>query len=86
MTRRANAIRDNQYFTEHFRNFGIGKRSIEVSLAVKYDAELWVIHVIDSWAHGWNFPAMPFEREHRYEMDKIRAELDNIIANELKRG
>ena len=30
-----------------------------VSLAEKYDAELYVIHVVDTlWLQGWNLPMM----------------------------
>jgi universal stress protein A len=58
-----------------------------VSLAVKYGAELSVIHVVDTlWLEGWNMPTMSLTEERRKDMEKIKAELDNIIADETKPG
>ena len=58
-----------------------------VSLAAKYGAELSVIHVIDTlWSQGWNLPTMSQEESREKEMERIQAELDNIISDETKRG
>ena len=58
-----------------------------VSLAEKYGAELYVIHVIDTlWLQGWNLPIMSQEEGRRKEMERIKAVLDNIIGVETKRG
>jgi nucleotide-binding universal stress UspA family protein len=58
-----------------------------VSLAAKYDAELSVIHVIDTlWLQGWNLPIKSLAEEHRKDMEKIKAELDNIIDDETNGG
>ena len=58
-----------------------------VSLAAKYDAELSVIHVVDtSWMQGWNLPMMLHEEEHQNEMERIKAELNSIINREKKGG
>ena len=58
-----------------------------VSLAAKYDAELSVIHVVDtSWMQGWNLPMMLHEEEHQKEMERIKAELNSIINREKKGG
>lgn len=58
-----------------------------VSLAAKYSAELSVIHVIDKlWAQGWNLPIMSQADERRKDMERIRAELDNIIGDETDEG
>jgi len=58
-----------------------------VSLAAKYGAELSVIHVIDTlWLQGWNLPTMSQYEARGKEMERIQAELDNIISDETKRG
>jgi nucleotide-binding universal stress UspA family protein len=57
-----------------------------LSLAAKYGAELSVIHVIDTWLQGWNFPMMSQAEERRKDMERIKAELDNIIDGETKGG
>lgn len=58
-----------------------------VSLAAKYGAELSVIHVIDTlWSQGWNLPTMSQEESREKEMERIQAELDNIIRDETKKG
>jgi nucleotide-binding universal stress UspA family protein len=58
-----------------------------VSLAAKYGAELSVIHVIDTlWRQGWNLPTMSLAEERRKAMERIKAELDNIIDGETKGG
>ena len=58
-----------------------------VSLAAKYGAELSVIHVIDTlWLQGWNMPGISQVEERRKEMEGIKAELDNIIDGEAKKG
>jgi universal stress protein A len=58
-----------------------------VSLASKYDAELFVIHVVDnSLLHGWNFPMGFYEEEHRKYLNQIQAELNGIINREKKSG
>jgi nucleotide-binding universal stress UspA family protein len=58
-----------------------------VSLAAKYSAELSVIHVIDKlWAQGWNLPVISQAEERRKDVERIRAELDNIIGGETDEG
>ncbi len=58
-----------------------------VSLAAKYGAELSVIHVIDTlWLQSWNFPAISREDESRKDMERIKAELNDIINTESKGG
>ena len=58
-----------------------------VSLAVKYGAELAVIHVIDTkWMQGWNLPMMVNEKEHQKDMERTKAELNTIINREKKGG
>jgi len=56
-----------------------------VSLAAKYGAELSVIHVIDTlWLQGWNLPTMSQDESRGKEMERIQAELDNIIGGEIQ--
>jgi nucleotide-binding universal stress UspA family protein len=58
-----------------------------VSLAVKYGAEISVIHVIDSlWLQSWNFPMMSQTEERVKDIERIKSELDNIIDGEAKAG
>lgn len=58
-----------------------------VSLAVKYGAELSVIHVIDTlWLKGWNVPGMSQKEERGSDIERIKSELDNIIDGEAKGG
>ena len=58
-----------------------------VSLAAKYGAEFSVIHVIDTlWSQGWNLPTMSQDEARGKEMERIQAELDNIIGSETKEG
>ena len=58
-----------------------------VSLAAKYGAELFVIHVIDTlWLQDWNLPTMSQDESRGKEMEKIQTELDNIIDGEIKGG
>ena len=57
-----------------------------VSLAAKYGAELSVIHVIDTlWVQGWNMPGMSQVEERRKDMERIKAELDNIIGRKQRK-
>ena len=65
------------------------KRTVHyaVSLAAKYGTELSVIHVIDTlWLQGWNLPTMSQDESRGKEMERIQAELDNIIGGETKEG
>jgi len=57
-----------------------------ISLASKYQAELSVIHVIDTtWLKGWSTPMMSMEEERKREMEKNKEALHNIISIENKR-
>lgn len=58
-----------------------------VSLASKYDAELTVIHVVDTlWNHGWSVPMVSQAQERKKDMEKIKGELDSFIDNEVSKG
>ena len=65
------------------------KRTVHyaVSLAAKYGTELSVIHVIDTiLLQGWNVPMMSQAKERGRDIERIKAELDNIIGGETKEG
>jgi len=54
-----------------------------VSMASRYQAELTVVHVIDTlWQKGWNLPTVLIPEEHRKDVERIQAKLDFIIRNE----
>jgi universal stress protein A len=58
-----------------------------VSLAQKYGAELSVIHVVDTlWLRGWSLPMLSLEEERGKDLEKIRAKLNNIVADEPTEG
>jgi nucleotide-binding universal stress UspA family protein len=55
-----------------------------ISMARKYGAELYVIHVIHNpfGYEGWNLPMISFEEEYKKIQEKAKADLDAIIASE----
>jgi len=58
-----------------------------VSLASKYDAELSVIHVVDTfWMQGWNVPMKAQEEERQKHLDRIKGELSSVIGREKTNG
>ncbi|MCE5211913.1 MAG: universal stress protein [Deltaproteobacteria bacterium] len=58
-----------------------------ISLAAKYDAELSVIHVIDTQLlQGWNLPFKFHEEEHKKELERIQSEINSFVNREKKEG
>lgn len=58
-----------------------------IALASRFDAELSVIHVVDTQLlQGWNLPFKFHEEEHQKELERIKAELNTIINREKKDG
>lgn len=58
-----------------------------VSMAAKYDAELFVIHVIDNQLlQGWNLPFKFHEEEHQKELERIQSEINSVVNREKKEG
>ncbi len=56
-----------------------------ITVASRFDAELSVIHVVDTQLlQGWNLPFKFHEAEHQKELERIRAELNTIINREKK--
>jgi hypothetical protein len=50
------------------------------SLAAKYGAELFLIHVIDTlFLEGLNLPGVSLAEEHRRDIERIKSELDSIL-------
>lgn len=65
------------------------KKSIHygVSLAEKFGAELFVIHIVNTlWFQGWNLPMISVIEERKKDLEKLKQELDNIIDHEKKKG
>jgi universal stress protein A len=57
-----------------------------ISLAKKYDASLYVTHVVHNpfGLEGWNLP--PFERDFGILLKKSKADIDAAINAERKKG
>jgi len=55
-----------------------------ISVAKKYGAELYVIHVIHNpfGYEGWNLPMVSLKEEYNRIQEKAKADLDAIIASE----
>lgn len=54
-----------------------------ISLAAKYDAELSVIHVVDTfWLQGWNVPMKVQDEERQKYLERIKSELESVIGQE----
>jgi nucleotide-binding universal stress UspA family protein len=60
---------------------------IGVSLAQKYGAELSVLHVVENpFKKGWNLPTIHYEDQYKKEMSRVKAELEDILNSEKKKG
>ena len=59
-----------------------------VSIAQKYGAKLFVIHVIhDPFSYeGWNLPIVSFQREYEKICQEVKADIDRIIEAEKTLG
>lgn len=59
-----------------------------VSLAKKYNAELYMIHVAHNlfWMEGWNLPMISVQEAYKKEIKEIKRELDEIIKKESDAG
>jgi nucleotide-binding universal stress UspA family protein len=57
-----------------------------ISLSSKYQAELSVVHVMDTtWLTGWSIPMVSMEEERKRELAKNKEDLHHIISIENKR-
>lgn len=59
-----------------------------VSLARKYGAELFVIHVVHNpfGRKGWSLPTVSLEEEYKNILRDAKAELDRVISTEQASG
>jgi nucleotide-binding universal stress UspA family protein len=59
-----------------------------ISMAEKYGAELYVIHVINNpfGYKGWNLPLVSLEAEYKRLQEQAKAELDAIVKSEKTNG
>ncbi len=59
-----------------------------VSLAKKYGAELYLIHVLHDpfGIEGWNLPMPSLEADYRREIQKAKKGLDEMVAHERAEG
>ena len=59
-----------------------------ISLARKYKAELYFIHIIHNpfGLEGWNLPMFSMEEEYYKLLEETKKDLDEIIALEQKNG
>ena len=59
-----------------------------ISLARKYKAELYFIHIIHNpfGLEGWNLPMFSLEEEYYKLLEETKKDLDEIIAQEQKNG
>lgn len=58
-----------------------------VSLAQQYGAELAVLHVVENpFNKGWNLPTIHYEDQYKKEMARVKAELEDIVNSEKKKG
>lgn len=59
-----------------------------ISLARKYDSELFVIHVVHNpfGYEGWNLPIPSFEKDYQKLLADAKADLDQLVAQERDKG
>ncbi len=59
-----------------------------ISLAQKYGAELFVVHVVHNpfGLQGWNISIVSLEEEYRRDLEKAKKELDRMIEEERRGG
>lgn len=58
-----------------------------ISLSRKYNADLSVVHVMDTtWLKGWSLPMVSIEQELKRDMEMRKSELHNMISEEEKKG
>lgn len=59
-----------------------------VSLARKYDAELFLIHVMHNpfGLEGWNLPMVSLKKDYEKLREEAKADLEKLVASEREKG
>jgi universal stress protein A len=59
-----------------------------VSLARKYDGELFLLHVVHNpfGIEGWNLPLPSLEKDYQKLLDEAKTDLDKLVASEKDKG
>ncbi len=58
-----------------------------ISLAQKYNAELSIVHVVDTtWLKGWSIPMLSIEEKHKKEMENNKKALHGMRSGENRKG
>ena len=59
-----------------------------ISLAEKYDAELFIIHVVHNpfGLEGWNIPIVSLEKDYENLLKETKKDLDRLVAAEKAKG
>lgn len=59
-----------------------------ISLAKKYNAELFLIHVVHNpfGLEGWNLPLISLEKDYKKLITEAKADLDSLVAQEREKG
>jgi len=59
-----------------------------ISLARKYNAELYLIHVVHDpfGLEGWNLPMVSLEKDYKKLLEEAKEDLDNMVAREREKG
>ena len=56
-----------------------------IEVASKFDAELSVIHVVDTQLlQGWNLPFKFHDEEKQKELERIKSEINSVVNSEKK--
>lgn len=59
---------------------------VGISLSGQYQAQLSVVHVMDTtWLKGWSIPMVSMEQERKQEMESNKEKLHEIISIENKK-
>lgn len=59
-----------------------------ISLARKFDAELFLIHVMHNpfGMEGWNLPMVSLKKDYQKLREEAKADLDRLVAREREKG
>lgn len=59
-----------------------------ISLARKFNAELYLIHVVHDpfGLEGWNLPMVSLEKDYKKLLEDAKKDLDSLVAREREKG